>query len=116
MVIGKTGVMVPCTIACTAIGMEGVSVAALVAVATGEGVMTKNVGVVSVGTAVPSAERVEEGVKEAGMLVFGALVGAGAAGGRLGWFMNSRTIATATEKRPPTSDQRARATYRCLTR
>ena len=48
--MGKTGVMLPCTMACTAIGMKGVVVAALVSVAAGEGVMTKNVGVAWVGT------------------------------------------------------------------
>jgi hypothetical protein len=43
--IGKTGVLVPCTMACTAIGMKGVSVAGLVSVMDGEGVITKKVGV-----------------------------------------------------------------------
>ncbi len=43
--MGNTGVLVPCTIACTAMGMNGVPVAALVSVAAGDGVMTKKVGV-----------------------------------------------------------------------
>ncbi len=38
--MGKTGVFVPCTMACTANGMEGVLVTALVSVAAGDGVMT----------------------------------------------------------------------------
>ena len=41
--------MLPCTMAWTAIGMNGVAVEACVAVTAGEGVMTKNVGVLPAG-------------------------------------------------------------------
>lgn len=43
--IGKTGVMVPATMACTAMGISGVPVTPLVAVLTGDGVMTGDVAV-----------------------------------------------------------------------
>ncbi len=42
-------------------------------------------------------------------LVLDAAVGWRTAGGVVGRFKNSRTPATATEKRPPANDQRARA-------
>jgi hypothetical protein len=58
--MGNTGVMLPCTMACTAIGMKGVVVAASVAVLAGEGVITKYVGVGATGAAVFEAGGVEE--------------------------------------------------------
>ena len=94
--------------------------AALVSVAAGEGVMTKNVGVLSAGVDVCVGEIAAGSVAltaaEAGGGVLGSEVGFGTAVWRPGRFRNSRMAATPTAKRPPTSDQRARTTYRCLTR
>jgi hypothetical protein len=114
--IGKTGVMLPCTIACTAIGMKGVVVAALVFVIAGDGVITKNVGVSSteVGVSLGMDRTVE--VAEAGTLVFIAVFGTLIAGLPAGRFMKSKAAATATERTPTTRDQRARTTYRCRIR
>ena len=42
---GKTGVIVPCTIACTAIGRKGVEVEEPVGETAGDGVITKKVAV-----------------------------------------------------------------------
>ncbi len=107
--MGNTGVMLPCTMACTAIGMKGVVVTALVAVNSGEGVMTKKVGVSCWGAAVALATGAVD-VADAGMGV-AVRLGAGAWRGAVGRLRKNRDAATATDRRPPTSDQRARATY-----
>jgi len=107
--IGKTGVMLPCTMAWTAMGMKGVVVAALVSVAAGEGVMTKKVGVSCVGAGVwLAADSVAVGDATTDVAVAS---GVGACGAAVGRFINNRTAATATESRPPIRDQRARLTY-----
>src|SRR5512144_1965011 len=106
--MGKTGVMLPCTMACTAIGMKGVVVAALVSVAAGEGVMTKNVGVAWVGAGLgvgPGSVAVADAATD--VCVASGVDVCGAAAGR---FRKNSEAATATERRPPIRDQRARAT------
>jgi hypothetical protein len=82
---GKTGVMVPCTIASTAIGKAGVDVEALVGVTAGDGVITKKVAVFSAGTGVLVIEPVATGEADGETLVLRAAVGTGAAGFSLGW-------------------------------
>ena len=116
--IGNTGVFVPWTMACTAIGINGVLVAGLVSVAAGEGVMTKKVGVSWSGTGllVAGAEAGGAVINEVGTLVRGTAVWLGTACGTLGRFMKNRTAATATDRNPPINDQRARTTYLCLER
>ncbi len=108
--------MLPCTMACTAMGMAGVGVKPLVAVMAGDGVMTKNVGVFC-GRAAGFVGRLVAGrrvdVDGLGLVV---ALGTGALGFRAGRLTSSRTTATTTESRPPTSDQRARATYLCRMR
>jgi hypothetical protein len=90
-------------------GMNGVVVAALVSVAAGDGVITKKVGVSCVGAAVcVDAGRVAVGDAATEVAVE---MGAGVCGVAAGRFTKSRAAATATESRPPISDQRARATY-----
>jgi hypothetical protein len=113
--IGNTGVLVPCTIACTAIGMNGVSVAGLVSVITGEAVITKDVDVGCAGANVSVAAACTVTVGEADRTVAVA-VGTGVAGRLAGRFRRRSTTATATDKRPPASDQRALATYPRRTR
>ncbi len=124
--IGKTGVMVPATMACTAMGISGVPVTPLVAVSAGGGVMATDVEVregaaaaVSCGNAGAAVgEGVCIAVGEAGAeVLLVALVGLGTATAwGPGRFMTSMIAATATDKSPPTKDQRALTTYRCLTR
>ncbi len=100
----------PCTMACTAIGMEGVPVMALVAVAASDGVMTKDVGVGGAGVKVLVADAGTPVVVDKEGFVLGAMVGCGAGCRAAGRFAKNRTAATATEKKPATSDQRARTT------
>lgn len=110
--MGNTGVLVPWTIACTAIGMDGVLVAGLVSVAAGDGVITKKVGVSCTCTSarvfVAATGTVSVGETTAGVL--DVAVDCGATARVAGRFMKNRTAATMTEKKPPTSDQRARTT------
>ncbi len=108
--IGNTGVLVPCTMACTAIGMEGVPVKALVAVAAGDGVMTKEVDVAGAGVDVLVAEAGTPVVVDREGFVLGTIVGCGVGGRAEGRFVKNRTAATATDKKPATKDQRARTT------
>jgi hypothetical protein len=113
---GKTGVMVPCIMASTAIGKAGVDVDALVGVAAGDGVITKKVAVFSGGAGVLVAEPVASGEADGETFVLGAAVGTGAAGLSVGWFKNNKTTATNTEMTPNIMDQRALTTYLCRTR
>src|SRR5512140_3075988 len=100
--MGNTGVFVPCTIACTAIGISGVTVAALVSVAAGDGVMTKKVGVSCAGRAVlvPPDGAGAVAVEDAVACALGAALGIGAVGTALGRFIKNSTAATATDKKP----------------
>lgn len=108
--------MLPCTIACTAIGIAGVGVKPRVAVMAGDGVMTKNVGVFC-GRAAGFVGRLVAGARvDVGRLPLVVALGAGALGFPAGRLTSSRTTATTTESRPPTSDHRARATYLCRMR
>src|SRR5512138_3725561 len=107
--MGKTGVMLPCTMAWTAMGMKGVVVAALVLVAAGEGVMTKNGGVACAGTGLGVGPgSVAVGDAETDVWVAS---GVGVGGGAAGRLRKNNEAATATESRPPIRPQRARATY-----
>ena len=115
--IGKTGVMVPATMAWTAIGMKGVEVTAGVDVSAGEGVITKAVALFSVAAAA-GVSVIEAGATWGGGVAATAAVavldavevatGTGPVAGRL---RNSKTAATATDRTPTTRDQRARTTY-----
>jgi len=96
--------------------MDGVAVEGLVAVIAGEGVMTKNVGVLAAGLGLATTGIVADGAAEATTCVGGAAVGAGDDGFTADRFIMTKTAATATKKRPPIKDQRARATYLCRTR
>lgn len=129
MSIGNTGVMLPSTMAWTAIGMSGVGVTAGVSVAAGEGVMTKEVAwlaaAVGVSRTAGAAAR-GEGVTVTAPSALGALGvlvvlpdapgAAGAAGFVAGRFSTSKTAATATERIPTRRDQRALTTYLRRTR
>ena len=117
MSIGNTGVMVPATMAWTAIGMNGVDVNSGVEVSAGDGVITKEVALISVAWTVGVSMIVVatgwDGGVAAGATVavpgaVGVARGAGAVAGR---FRTRRTAATATERTPATRSQRARTTY-----
>ncbi len=109
--MGKTGVMLPCTIASTAIGMDGVPVAGAVAVIAGEGVITKYVGVLPAGVGLSASSEVAVGEADAeATAVEAGFDAVGTARGEAGGCVTMRPMATATESRPPASDQRARTT------
>ncbi len=113
---GKTGVIVSCTIACTAIGRNGVEVEALVGVTAGDGVITKKVAVFSAGAGELVAVLVPTGETEAVTCVLRAAVGTGAAGLIVERLKNNKTTATNMETTPNIRDQRALATYLWRTR
>lgn len=116
ILIGNTGVMLPCTMAWTGMGIEGVLVDSWVAVMAGEGVITKKVGVLGAGVGLARGGRVAVGEAETEMLVRVAVAGAGTDGLRAGRFVMNSAAATTIERMPPIRDQRARTTYFCRMR
>jgi hypothetical protein len=113
--MGNTGVTLPSTMACTAMGMAGVVVEAGVELLCSEGVITNAVEVLACGLGLLDGDGVALGDGEAATCVRVAAAGAGIDGVTLGRLISMSTIATATEKMPPSSDQRARTTYLCRT-
>jgi len=106
----KTGVIVPCSIACTAIGREGVAVASLVAVVIGEGVITKKVGLLwtTTGLVVARLCTVNEGVSDAwGMLVWTGISSLSGPPPR-----TARATAINAKTDPAAKDPRIRTAYR----
>jgi hypothetical protein len=102
----KTGVIVPCSIACTAIGREGVAVASLVAVVIGDGVITKKVGLLwaAAGLVVARLCAVGEDVSDG----WGLLVWAGDSVVNVPLPRTVRAMAIKAKKNPRARDQRVR--------
>jgi len=105
----KTGVIVPCSIACTAIGREGVAVASLVAVVIGDGVSTKKVGLLCAATGLVVARLCAVGVREAVSDGWGILVWTGISGASVPLPRTVRVIAIKAKKNPKARDNRIRA-------
>lgn len=127
---GNSGVPVPWTMAWTAIGSDGVDVRPLLGVAASDGVITKNVGELWTGPAVPVGEpaaavpvaecvavgplgergAAAEDVGARGEMVRVATGGAGG-GTWLAWPTTSTATAINADRKLKISDPRARTTY-----
>ena len=112
-VTGNSGVAVPWTIACTAIGSAGVEVSPLVGVAAGEGVRTKDVGEIWFGAAVWVGEPREVGGAVAVRAAIVCVARAGAAGAWLAWPSTRTSTAIKAERKLKISEPRARTMYFC---